>query len=328
MLNSRDTWDRKIDYLRISITDRCNLRCQYCMPPEGIIQKSHDDILRYEDILQIVAVGTELGIKKIRITGGEPLVRLGVIEFVEKLNQIPGLVEISMTTNGILLAEYAQSLKKAGLSRVNISLDSLQKNRFEEITRRDNLDQVMVGIQAALKFGLSPVKVNMVVIGGINDDEIMDFVDLSRRYPIHVRFIEFMPLGRSNISHSEGFVSLNQVKEIICDNLHLIPIGVKGSGPAESYTFEGTKGTIGFIAPLSHNFCSKCNRLRLTADGRLRPCLDNNLEIDLHEQPGRIGDNDFIRNRFIDVLRLKPNHHSFLEEGNDISNRNMFQIGG
>ncbi|MCK4259865.1 MAG: GTP 3',8-cyclase MoaA [Halanaerobiales bacterium] len=323
-----DQIGRKIDYLRISITDRCNLRCQYCMPSEGVEYKFHDNILRYEEIIQIVKVGVELGIKKVRITGGEPLVRGGVVDFIRHLNEVKGLEDISLTTNGILLGKYAEDLKDAGLNRVNISLDTLDRDKFKMITRRDNFDQALEGIKTALKVGLTPVKVNTVMMKGVNDDEILDFVNLSHNNPIHVRFIEFMPLGQSKELSAARYISLEDIRNQIMKEIELIPAMVKSSGPATTYKVPSGQGTIGFITPISHNFCSTCNRLRLTSDGRLRPCLDSNLEIDLHDENGKIIDVNDIKDKFIKAIMLKPGHHNFLEERGESSRRDMFQIGG
>lgn len=323
----RDKFGRKIEYLRISITDRCNLRCRYCMPPEGVEYKPHESILRYEEIIRIVRVGIELGIKRVRITGGEPLVRQGVVGFIKELAGLEGLEDISMTTNATLLAGKAAGLKRAGLRRVNISLDSLRRDRYREITGRDSLDQALAGIKSALRVGLSPVKLNVVVMRGINDDEIPDLVELTLDYPLHVRFIEYMPLGRTVQSQLNSYISLEEIKRRIGGRMELIPGKVKGNGPAEYFKVPAARGTIGFITPVSHSFCTRCNRLRLTADGRLRPCLVDNIEVDLHDGEGRVEDSEDIRRKFKEAILLKPGSHNFFQE--DIfSERNMFQIGG
>lgn len=323
-----DQEGRKIDYLRISITDRCNLRCRYCMPIEGVEDRSHDGILRYEEMLRIVRVGVELGIKKVRITGGEPLVRRGVVEFVRQLGQIEGLTDLSMTTNGVLLPQYAEELKQAGLRRLNISLDSLQREKYALITRRDQLNETMSGIETALKLGFEPVKINVVMMRGVNDDEIMDFVKLARQYPLHVRFIEFMPLGSSKDNHANHYISLEEVKDQIEEQIDLVPAIIQSSGPAQSYKLTSGTGTVGFITSISQHFCSDCNRLRLTSDGKLRPCLGNNLEIDLREEQGEIQDLDHIRRKIQQAILMKPGCHSFFDEEEGVKERNMFQIGG
>jgi GTP 3',8-cyclase len=327
MIRMIDRIGRKIDYLRISITDRCNLRCQYCMPPEGVKFKPHDDIIRYEEIIRVVKVAVELGINKVRITGGEPLVRKGIIDFIAQLNEVTGLEDIGMTTNGTLLAPVAGLLQQAGLNRVNISLDSLKRNRYREITRRDNLDQVLAGIESALKNDLTPLKLNMVVMKGINDDEIFDFVDLTLNQPLHIRFIEVMPLGNNGFLQKENYISLAEIKARIEEKKELIPVKIKGNGPARYYQLPSAQGSIGFITPISHDFCATCNRLRLTADGRLRPCLASDLEVDLHDESGQIENQENIRRCFNEAVALKPSGHHFYQD-NSFSERNMFQIGG
>lgn len=326
MVDLRDTLGRKIDYLRISITDRCNLRCQYCMP-NGVCAKSHHEILRYEEIARIVEAGTSLGITKVRITGGEPLVRLGVVDLVRQLRCIPQLAEISLTTNGIMLAPLAAELKAAGLDRVNISLDTLRRERYHAITQFDRFQDALDGIEAALQVGLTPVKINTVMMRGVNDDEIMNFVELSRQKPLHIRFIEYMPLG-SQDGQIERFMSLEEVRERIAEKIELLPIPVRGNGPATSFKVADGEGTIGFIAPISHKFCDQCNRLRLTADGHLRPCLDNNMEINLRDDHGEIGDAHAIERKLRQAILAKPGQHHFYQAEEVCSERNMFQIGG
>lgn len=328
MINLQDPVGRKIDYLRVSITDRCNLRCQYCMPSTGVPKKSHDSILRYEEIIQIVSVAIELGIKKVRITGGEPLIRWGVIDFIKMLASLTELEDISMTTNGLLLARYATALKEAGLTRVNISLDSLDEEKYQVITRRDGLTSVWTGIQTALEVGFEPVKLNVVVMRGVNQSEILDFVALAKAYPLHVRFIEFMPMGLARTVQPEKFMSVSEIKKSIDQEIKLIPTKLISNGPANNYKLHSGRGTIGFITPLSHSFCARCNRLRLTADGKLRPCLVSDLEIDLHDRPGHLGSQDFIRSRFLEAIKNKPKHHNFGQQREDKFVRNMFQIGG
>lgn len=328
MIDLRDPVGRKIDYLRVSITDRCNLRCQYCMPSTGVSKKTHQAILRYEEIMQIVQVGLGLGIKKVRITGGEPLIRLGVVEFIQMLSSLTELEDISMTTNGLILAKYAAELKEAGLQRINVSLDSLDEEKFYQITRRDGWTDVWAGIQAALEVGLEPVKINVVVMRGVNDDEIFDFIALTKAYPLHVRFIEYMPLGLAKLVQPERYLPLGEIKQRIERKVKLTPTRVKHNGPAESYRLHSAQGTVGFITPLSHNFCGDCNRLRLTADGKLRPCLVKDLEIDLHDQSGHLGDQQFIKARLLEAIEKKPEEHNFDQPREDRSARSMSQIGG
>lgn len=337
----RDSYNRSIDYMRISITDRCNLRCRYCMPPQGVEKKSHADILRYEEIVAVVRAGIELGVRSVRLTGGEPLVRPGVATLVRQLSEIEGLSDISMTTNGTLLAQHAWELKEAGLNRVNISLDSLRRDRYAEITRRNQFDEAMRGIHAALDVGLSPVKVNVVVMRGVNDDEIFDFAGLTRQLPIHVRFIEVMPLGENEEFQSETYVSVEEIKRTLQEGLDMLPAAVTGHGPARSFRLSGGKGTVGFITPISHSFCQGCNKLRITADGKIRPCLAYDFEVDLRDEGGRISDIEAIKEKIRAAVRIKPSRHHFGDgSGEDTSDedtsskgarpssRNMFQIGG
>jgi len=271
-----DKHDREINYLRISITDRCNLRCVYCMPKEGISFIGHDDILRYEEMVRIVKIAVKTGIIKVRVTGGEPLVRRGVIEFLASLNEMAGLKDISLTTNGILLEDYAEQIFDAGIKRINVSLDSLVPERYRDITRGGDLNRVIRGIRKAHQAGFSPIKINVVAIKGFNDDEILDFAKLTMDRPYQVRFIEFMPVGNSAMENSRGYFSNDEIIRRINAFSPLEAASVESDGtdgPARLYTLKGAQGKIGFISAMSHGFCSTCNRLRLTADGHLRACL-------------------------------------------------------
>jgi cyclic pyranopterin phosphate synthase len=317
----RDKFGRKINYLRISITDRCNLRCKYCMPEDGVELKSHSEILSFEDIVKIVEVGQKLGVEKIRLTGGEPLVRLGLEELISSLADL-NLKDISLTTNGVLLAEKAEILKNAGLNRVNISLDTLEKDKFEEITRRDYFDKVTAGIEAALEADLKPVKINTVVMKGFNDDEILDFVKLSQKKNIHVRFIEYMPLGGE--ADEKHFMSSKETKKLIESNYKLVSAVTKGNGPAKYLKVPGAAGTIGFISALSEHFCSECNRMRLTADGRFKPCLASNREVEIAQT---MTEKDIYK-AYQKALEIKPSAHHLNFADNDKHNRKMSQIGG
>jgi len=321
-----DKYGRKIDYLRISITDRCNQRCIYCMPPQGVTFKPHSSILRYEEIIKIVEVGVELGINKVRITGGEPLVRRGVVELIKELRRIPQLEDISMTTNGVLLTKYAFALKEAGLSRVNISLDSLNPDTYKKITRRDDFSQAIEGIKAALEANLKPVKINTVVIKGINDTELESFVNLTMDKDLHVRFIEYMPIGEASLLSTNYNISLNEFKEKIINKMGMVSADIKSSGPSKNFKVPGAKGTVGFITAISHNFCSKCNRMRLTSDGFLRPCLACDIEVNMRDEDGKISKKS-LSEKFEKALLLKPVSHNFYK--NNFSERkNMSQIGG
>lgn len=332
----KDSHGRTIDYLRISLTDRCNLRCIYCMPDEGVEQMSHEDILRIEEIEEAVRVAATMGITRVRLTGGEPLVRKGVVDLIRSIKNTPGIEHIAMTTNGVLLPRMADELKEAGLSRVNISLDTLDPAQFSMITRRGKLEDALAGIRAALDVGFDPVKINAVTVRSLNQNYLA-FAKLSIENPLHVRFIEYMPVGESSGSSGCGWgkedvVPSEELIEIIDERAQaeglgaLIPAGgarPEGWGPARYYTFEGALGTVGFISPLSRHFCSECNRLRLTADGKLRPCLFSDVEFDLRDAL-RANDTEAAKAVFAEALGAKPDdHHDKVG-----TERGMSQIGG
>ncbi len=319
--------NRQINYLRISITDRCNLRCRYCMPPEGVEYKSHNDIMRYEEIESFVRVALEAGINRFRLTGGEPLVRKGVTSLVESLAPLPGLKELTMTTNGYCLEDRAQELKKVGLDRINISLDTLKAERFKRITRVDGLGQVRRGIDRAQRAGLNPVKINVVIIRDFNDDEILDFVNFSREEGLQVRFIELMPLNGESKERQGGYLPAAEIiTRIKQAGYQLKPLDIKGSGPALNYEIAGGEGRLGFISPLSHNFCSSCNRLRLTSDGYLKPCLSGSREFSLYDETGRLFPEEKLAELLNQACEVKPPAHD-LTAGRQLA-RNMSQIGG
>jgi cyclic pyranopterin phosphate synthase len=270
----------RVDYLRLSITDRCNLRCVYCMPPEGVPARSHDEILSYEELIAFARVAVAAGISKVRITGGEPLVRKGVADFVRVLAGIEGIADLSLTTNGLLLPRFARELREAGLKRVNVSLDSLDPGRFALVTRGGELAQALAGVDAAFAVGFAPVKLNVLLLAGV-ENEARAFVELTRERPLHVRFIEYMPLDR-RLSLEGEFVPAPVMLERLKAHYELEAVdGVHGYGPARYYRAPGTQGTIGFIAGVSEHFCGSCNRLRLTADGRLKTCLFSGREVDV-----------------------------------------------
>lgn len=325
----KDQFERKIDYIRISVTDRCNLRCIYCMPSEGVRFIEHREILRYEEILRIVRIATKYGISKVRVTGGEPLVRRDLVSFIKSLSEIPGIEDISLTTNGVLLKLYAEDLFKAGLQRINVSLDSLDPLKYERITRGNHLSDVWEGIEEAERAGLRPVKINTVPIRGFNDDEILDFARLTIEKPIGVRFIEFMPIGAREIWDEKKFVSTDEIKEKIRSLGDLTPVNSdRQAGPARSYRLPGSLGSIGFISPISNHFCSSCNRLRLTADGKLRPCLFSESEIDL-KNPMRDGCDDLEIERLLSLaVHIKPREHRIWERMPSRLERTMSKIGG
>jgi cyclic pyranopterin phosphate synthase len=262
--------EQVIDYLRISITDRCNLRCVYCMPAEGVTSLAHEEILSYEELELFVRAACEAGIRRIRLTGGEPLVRKGAVDFIRMLEAISPDIQISLTTNGILLARYAEGIKEAGLSRVNISMDSLDPEAYKRITRVGRLEDALVGLHAAIDAGLEPVKVNVVVLKGLNDDPV-PFAELTRELPVHVRFIEFMPYFGEQ---GKWFVPADVIKERLAALGNLEDVeSPEGWGPASYLRLPGAVGTVGFISPVTCHFCPSCNRLRITADGRMRTCL-------------------------------------------------------
>jgi cyclic pyranopterin phosphate synthase len=325
----RDDFGRAINYLRVSVTDRCNLRCVYCMPEEGIRKQAHADILRYEELALVIRAAADLGICKVRLTGGEPLARLGLVDFVRMVAATPCIDDISMTTNGTLLARHAQDLATAGLHRVNISLDTLRPDRFSQITRRNRLDDVWAGIAAAQQAGLTPIKLNMVVVRGLNDDEVADLAQRTLSDGWHVRFIELMPIGANVHWAGDGVVPIPEIRSRIESRVgHLEPVhGPKGNGPARYYRLPGAEGTVGFIGAQSEHFCATCNRLRLTADGRLRPCLMSTHEIDL-SLALRAGANlDTVRALLTQAIRHKPERHRLAEQSLP-KDRTMAEIGG
>lgn len=284
----------------------------------------HRDILRYEEILRVIKEGIGLGISKVRLTGGEPLVRPGIESLIERIKALDGIEDISLTTNGILLKDMAKGLKESGLDRVNISLDSLKHNRYKDITRCGDLDKVLGGIYTAIEVGLEPIKINVVLMKGVNDDEISDLAGLTKELPIGVRFIELMPIGHGSQWFKEHYMSVDDVAERLPD---MIPVeGVRSSGPAVNYRLPGAMGTIGFIGALSHNFCNRCNRIRLTADGKIKPCLNSDLEVDLRPAL-REGKGD-LKDLMVRAIALKPKRHNMDDVNRTDGIRDMYQIGG
>jgi len=313
-LPHHDHCGRTISYLRVSVTDRCNLRCVYCMPEEGVPCMRHEDILSYEEITRLVSVAADLGISQVRLTGGEPLVRKGITHLVRSIAQVPGIKGLAMTTNGTLLASLAQKLAEAGLQRINVSLDTLRPERFRAITRRGELSDVMAGIEAAHRAGLTPVKINTVVMRGINDDEVVDFARRTRLNGWNVRFIELMPLGESATFAQAEYVPTDEIRARIEEELGgLKPADLTGNGPARVWRLPGSTGTLGFISAISHHFCRDCNRLRLTADGKLVPCLFSDLELDLRT-PLRSGATEIeLQDVFRRAIDAKPAGHLLSE---------------
>jgi len=327
MTGLSDSFQRPINYLRISVTDRCNLRCIYCMPSEGIHLLSHQDILTYEEIYTIAQAAAELGINKVRLTGGEPLARAGLTKLVKMLAEIESIDDIALTTNGTLLGDYAAELKSAGLKRVNVSLDTLKPEKFELISHGNKLGDVLEGIEVARSVGLNPVKLNMVVMSGMNDDELLDFATKTIDEEWHVRFIELMPFTGQGATAPQ-FVSVSEMRKHLESLGELEPClpGV-GNGPAKYFRFPQARGTIGFISPISEHFCFRCNRLRLTADGTLRPCLLADDEIDL-KQPLRSGISlAKLKELIKEAVNRKPLRHH-LAEGDMPKDRPFSQVGG
>ena len=324
-----DPYRRKINYLRISLTDRCNLRCRYCMPEEGIPLIPHAEVLTYEEILRIVRVFAAEGISKIRLTGGEPLIRKGIVDFISRLSKMGQIKDLSLTTNGILLNEVAYHLKQAGLVRVNISLDSLRKDRFFQITRKDDFERVWSGIDEALRVGLFPIKINMVAIKGINDDEIESFARLTLRLPLTVRYIEYMPSGNGETWKESDLLTMPQIKQRLESVGPLIAVpSDHWDGPAKRFRIRGSLGEIGLIGAVSSHFCSDCNRLRLTADGKIRTCLFSDEEIDVKEILRRGGSDRDLKERLLAALKTKPERHHIDSHQFKKCQRNMSAIGG
>ncbi len=323
-----DRFNRSINYLRVSITDRCNLRCVYCTPPDGERRLRHRDILRYEELLRIVRIALKLGIKKIRLTGGEPFVRKGIQEFIPMLMALKGLDDISLTTNGVYLKDNLEMLKAAGIKRINVSIDSLNRVKFKRITRFDYFSEVWEGIEKARDMGFYPIKLNVVIMKGINDNEVLDFGRLAIEHPYHIRFIECMPVGFE--SNSLAFIPNSEIEKTLVHKFGpLIPVSPgQNDGPAERYRFDAGKGEIGLISPISNSFCQYCNRLRLTANGMLLPCLLSNIEVDIKD-PLRRGclDEELIE-VFLKAVDVKPKCHPLNLDNNQKVHRKMCSIGG
>lgn len=322
-----DPFSRRLNYLRVSITDRCNLRCVYCAPQFETIKLDHEEILSYEEILRVIRVAASLGVEKVRITGGEPLVRRGVIDFLKQVVHMPGIRDVSLTTNGVVLAERIDALWEAGIRRINVSLDTLKPERFAAITGMDAFERVWSGIQAAFQKGIHPIKVNTVTLEGINDDEVVDIAKLSFRYPFHFRFIEYMPIGPCPKVRGSGLLTpaIRQILETAIGPL--LPVAPSPfDGPARRFRFEEAIGEIGFISAMSDHFCNRCNRLRLTARGALRPCLLSDREIDVKALlRGNASDEAVAELLKSAAVQKGAEHHISPEDG---VNARMFAIGG
>ncbi len=328
MTGLKDKFERIIDYLRISITDRCSLRCIYCMPPEGLSLFEHKEILTYEEIIKIVRIASELGVRKVRITGGEPLVRKDVTLLTASIKKNQGIEDLSITTNGVLLERYAEELARSGVDRVNVSLDSLRPERYREITRGGDINVVLRGIEVARKAGLTPVKINMIPIRGLNDDEIKDFAGITLNSDYHVRFIEFMPFGTGGFWNSGKYIPCDEIKSIVETIGPLTPVRVRKNGPSKYFRLKNAQGVIGFISAITHHFCEDCNRLRLTSDGKLKPCLFSETEIDLKPAlRGGASDDEIVRLLKL-AIEVKPERHNINEKSDLNFLQSMSRIGG
>ena len=325
----QDGYGRRIEYLRISVTDKCNLRCVYCMPEEGLPWLKREEVLSYEEIAEIVRVMAAMGLRRIRLTGGEPLVRRDLPQLVTLLKRIPGIDDIALSTNAVLLDEQAEALKSAGVNRLNISLDSLVPSRVDAIARRPgSFDKIMRGFDAAERFDFTPIKVNAVIMRGRNDDEVEAFAEMTRDRPWHIRFIEVMPVGENLDVSANEFVSAFEILDRLRRVGQLRPVsGPAGNGPATYFSFDGARGTIGVITPMSHNYCDRCNRMRLTANGQLRPCLFGDLQTNLRDALRR---GEPLEPLIRQTLAIKPERHH-LVQGSSIGSGGLLalsQVGG
>ena len=328
----QDQYERKIEYVRISLTDRCNLRCRYCMPEEGVAKLRHGDILSFAEILRVVRGLAALGVKKVRLTGGEPLVRRNITQLIQELRQIPGIEQVVLTTNGVLLPELGADLVKAGLTGLNISLDTLKPEVFAQITRRPLFERVQAGVEHILSFGLTNIKFNCVPIYEVNDDEIPQLAAIAKDYPVKVRFIELMPIGCAYEVGYEG-VPMDEVRaRLIKAYGSLHPVGRKLDqlqGPAEYYKVPGFNGQVGFIDAMEHKFCATCNRVRLTAEGFLKLCLNQKNGLDLRGLLRNGISDENLKLALRQAIYRKPAEHLFTDSENTArDSRAMYQVGG
>lgn len=315
-----DRFDREITYLRISVTELCNLRCRYCMPEEGVVKKQHSDMLTEDEMILAVEAAASLGIKKVRLTGGEPLVKRNILSICRRISAVKGIEEVCITTNGLLLPELADSLREAGVTRVNLSLDTLDPEKYAHITRTGELDQFFRGFHAALEAGFTKIKINAVLIGGWNDNEIADLAELTRKYPVDMRFIEMMPMLADSGYKEEAYIGSEAVLKALPDLEPVLPDG----GVARLYRLPDAKGNVGLIHPISSHFCAECNRIRLTADGKVKPCLHSSAEYVLKGL-----DYDGMRSVLEHAIYQKPMWHGELDiRHRSQAGRNMHQIGG
>jgi GTP 3',8-cyclase len=328
-LQLKDSFGRIINNLRISVTDRCNFRCRYCMPEEGLSWLKRDELLTFEEITRLVNILAGLGVSKLRITGGEPLLRKELPVLVAMLSRIPGIHDIALTTNGFFLAEQADDLVRAGLTRINVSMDSMDPQIFSTMVRRDYLHNVLEGLEVVERLSLRPIKVNVVLIRGINDHEIESFARLARTKPFVIRFIEFMPIGADDGWSIEKVIPSHEIVERInAMGNKLIPVEYHGSQPADRYRFSDGMGEIGFISSVSEPFCSSCNRIRITSDGKLRTCLFSLHETDLKKSIRNNVSDELIREQILGAIRSKEEGHLINRPGFERPQRTMSQIGG
>ena len=315
-----DRLGRDITYLRISVTDKCNLRCRYCMPAEGVCKRNHFDMLSEDEVVMAVQAAAELGIRKVRITGGEPLVKKNIVSICRRTAAVPGIEEVCLTTNGILLPQLGKELKAAGVKRINLSLDTLDPEKYAYITRIGRLEAFRAGLEAALAAGFEKVKINAVLIGGFNDDEIEDLANLTREYPVDMRFIELMPILDSDEFGEAAYVPYSRVLEKLPE---AVPVEADG-GVAKLYRLPGARGNVGLISPVSAHFCGSCNRIRLTADGKLKPCLHDCVEYSLKGL-----DYEGMKATLEQAIWNKPAWHGDLDAlHRSNAGRNMNEIGG
>ena len=315
-----DQFGRNITYLRISVTELCNLRCRYCMPAEGVCKKNHADMLTEDEMIRAVEAAASLGITKLRVTGGEPLVKKNIVSICRRAAAVPGIDEVCLTTNGILLPQLAAPLKDAGVRRLNLSIDTLNPDKYAYITRTGSLDDFWKGFHAALDAGFEKIKLNAVLIGGFNDDEIVPLAELTRQYPVDMRFIEMMPMCDSAEFGADAYIPYTRVLDVLPE----AQPAPKDGGVAKLYRLPGAKGNIGLISPVSAHFCGECNRIRLTADGRVKPCLHSNAEYPLKGL-----DFDGMRAQLEQAVWEKPRWHGALDAAHHSgAGRNMNQIGG
>ncbi len=330
MGNLIDPYGRNINYLRISIIDKCNLNCFYCVPEIGACSPKEGQVISAEDIIKMTETASKLGISKIRLTGGEPLIRKDIQDLVSRISAVEGINDLSLTTNGILLNELAPRLAEAGLNRVNISLDSLEPANFKKITRGGILEKTLNGIYKALEEGLTPVKINVVAMKGINDNEVSRFAELTLENDLHVRFIEYMPINSQHQKQwGDCFMPISEIKDL-CSGVGTLQMVefLQGNGPASYYRVKGARGLVGFISPVSRHFCAKCNRLRITSDGKIKPCLFSADEIDLLTAKGDVGK---MEEMFLEALELRPDPEKIDNNPGgrfNCNKRGMLQIGG